>query len=59
MNYSPAARAIGAVLVGVATTIVAQYAGMSFLLSSAVFILVVVGLYLLGGLSLTKWSEHD
>jgi hypothetical protein len=50
MKYSPAIRASGAVMVGAGVMAVAEYAGMPWLLSMGVFILVVVGLYLVGGL---------
>ena len=59
MKYSPAVRASGAVMVGAGVMAVAEYAGMPWVLSMGVFILVVVGLYLVGGMSLTRWSEEE
>jgi hypothetical protein len=57
MNYSPTIRAVGAVMVGAGVMIVAEYAGMPGPLSTGVFILVVVGLYLVGDISLTRWKQ--
>ena len=59
MKYSPATRSIGALMVGAGVMAVAEYAGMPRLRSSGVFLLVVVGLYLIAGMSLTRWSKEE
>ena len=46
-------------MVGAGVMAVAEYAGMPRLLSLGVFLLVVVGLYLIAGMSLTRWSKEE